>query len=108
MCCRGCCPYEKTQGVPWVTLIARPLSAQTEPPDDRLVTLGALLVQICEQSPSLSDHLEQAAAARIVVSRRAEMLGQVFDALREQCDLDLGRTAVLLVAPVGLDQLTLG
>src|SRR5690242_10290590 len=86
----------------------RSLPAQTESPEDLLVTLRALLVQVSEQTPSLSDHLEQAAAAGVVVRSRAEMLGQVLDAFREQCDLDLWRTAVLVVAAVGLDQLTLG
>src|SRR5512142_2806487 len=100
--------YEKTQGDPWVIRVAGRLPAQTESPDDRLIALGAHLMQVCEQPSPLSDHHEQAATARVVVTGRAEMLGEVLDAFREQCDLDLGRTAVLLVAAVGLDQLTLG
>src|SRR6267143_815776 len=84
------------------------LPPQTEAPDDRLIALGALLMQVCEQPPPLSDHAEQAATARVVVSGRAKMLGQVLDALREQCDLDFRGPGVLVVATVRRDQLTLG
>ena len=44
------------------------------------------------QPPPLPDHRKQAATARVVVTSRAEMLGQVRDALGEQSDLDFRRT----------------
>src|SRR6266849_1438962 len=102
ICC-GCASYEKTQAPAWVIRIAGSLPPQTESPDDRLVALGALLMQVGEQPPPLSDHAEQAATARAVVLGRAEMIGQVLDAVREQCDLDLRGSGILLVATVCLD-----
>src|SRR2546428_2922669 len=103
----GAFAYEKPQGRPWVTRLAGSLPAQTEAPEDRLIALGALLMQVREQPPPLSDHREQAATARTVVSCRSEMLGQVLDALGEECDLDFGGTAVLVVAAVRRDDLAL-
>jgi hypothetical protein len=65
-------------------------------------------MQVGEEPPPLSDHLKQAAPTGIVVAGCSEMFGQMLDALREDCDLDLRRTGVFVVAPVGLDDLTLG
>jgi len=103
----GAFAYEKTQGLPWVTRLAGSLPAQTKAPEHCLIALGALLVQVREQPPPLSDHAEQAVAALVVITRRAEILGQVLDALGEECDLDFGGTAVLVVAAVGRDDLAL-
>ena len=65
-------------------------------------------MQVGEEPPPLSDHLEQTATTGIVVARCAKVFGQMLDALREDCDLDLRRTGVFVVASVGLDDLTLG
>src|SRR5207244_10770625 len=52
-CFVGAFAYEKTQGLPWVTRLAGSLPAQTKAPEHCLIALGALLVQVREQTPPL-------------------------------------------------------
>jgi hypothetical protein len=73
--------------------------SQAEPPDDFLVSLGTLPVKVCEQAPTLADHLEQPTPAGTVVLRLAQVLGQMLDAFGEDRDLYLRRACVLLVLP---------
>ena len=51
----------------------------------------------------VAGHLEQAAAAVMVLLMRLEMLSQVGDALCQDCDLNLGRTGVALMLSIILD-----
>src|SRR5437773_2765218 len=89
--------YDNTQGFPWVFRSTRAVSpSQTESPDDVLVSLWASSVQVGEQPSALTDHREQAATTRVVVAGRAQMLGEVLDALGQERDLDLRRAGVLL------------
>jgi len=100
--------YEKTQEFPWVFRSTRAVSpSQTESPDDVLVSLWASSVQVGEQPSALTDHREQAATTRVVVAGRAQMLGEVLDALGQERDLDLRRAGVLLLTAVGRDHLVL-
>ena len=59
------------------------------------------------QPAALADELEQPAAAVVVVLVRAQVLGEVADALGEQRDLDLGGTGVAVVLLVVGDDLGL-
>src|SRR5438552_13959111 len=82
--------------------------AQFEPADDLLVSLRALPVEVCEQAPSLTDHLEEPPAARRVVLRPPQVLGQMCDAFGEDRDLHLRRAGVFLVLPELRDHFAFG
>jgi hypothetical protein len=71
----------------WIACATSP--TQFEPRDDLLVSLWALPVQVSEQAPTLSDHLEEPAASGGVVLRLPQVLGQMLDALGENGDLYL-------------------
>ena len=73
------------------------LLAQTQLGDEGTVTVDVLLLQIGQQVAAAADHLEQAAAAVVIVLVGLEVLGQVIDASGQQSDLNLGRTGVTLV-----------
>ena len=73
------------------------LLAQTQLSDQGTITVDVLLLQIGQQIAAAADHLEQAAAAVVVMLVGLEMLGQVVDACGEQRDLNLRRTGVALV-----------
>src|SRR5699024_1731460 len=73
------------------------LLAQTQFSDQSAVTVDVLLLQIGKQVAAAADHLEQAAAAVVVVLVALQVLGQVVDARGQQRDLDLRGTGVALV-----------
>src|SRR5688572_22999711 len=71
--------------------------SQPEPADDVQVSRPVLARQILEQTVALTDHLEQAAARRVVLLVRLEVFGQLVDALGQDRDLHFRRPRVLLV-----------
>src|SRR5947209_5229718 len=81
------------------------LLAEPEALDGRAVALDVLPLQVVEQAAAAADHLEQAAAAVVVLGVGLEVLGQLDDAMRQDRDLHLGRTGVALMRPVLVDDL---
>src|SRR4051794_9098747 len=73
------------------------LAAQAELLDQGAVALEILALQVVQEAAAPSDELEQAATRVVVVLVRAEVLGQLVDALGQHRDLDLGRAGVRLV-----------
>src|SRR5262245_25319087 len=75
-------------------------AAQAETIDQRLVACRIRLLQIVEQLAALIDHLEQSPTGVMVARVRGEVLGEPFDACRQQGYLDLRRTRVVCAAAV--------
>src|SRR4051812_24786325 len=73
------------------------LAAQAELLDQGAVALEILALQVIQEAAAPSDELEQAATRVVVVLVRAEVLGQLVDALGQHRDLDLGRAGVRLM-----------
>src|SRR5215210_5057026 len=61
------------------------LPAQAEAGDKRPVALDVVLAHVVEQAPPATDEHEQAPPAVVVLLVHLEMLGEVVDALREDC-----------------------
>jgi len=76
--------------------------------DDGSVALDVGALQVIQQPAPLADQLEQPTPRVVVVSVRFEMVGEVIDPLAEDRDLDFGRSGVLVVQTVGLDDARLG
>ena len=76
------------------------LPANTQVRDHLTITLDVALLQVVQKAATLADHLQQATAGVVVLAVDLEVLGEVADALREQGDLDLGRTGVVIAALV--------
>src|SRR5215510_7082239 len=72
------------------------LAAQTEPVDQCLVARLFPRLQIVEEAAALRHELQETTAGVVVLLVVLEMLGQVLDALRQDCDLDFRRTGVAL------------
>ena len=83
------------------------LLSQAELADDRAVTLDVVLLQVVQQTSSVTNHLLQTAAAVEVLLVSLEVLGQVSDAVGQDSNLYLGRTCVTLVGSVLLDDVEL-
>jgi hypothetical protein len=66
-----------------------------------------MTLQIVEELATAGRHLKKATTRVKVFAVRAQVLGQMIDASREQGDLDLGRTGILLVGFVFCDDLGL-
>src|SRR5829696_2366098 len=79
------------------------LPAQPEAGVDGPVALHVVPPQVRLQAPPAPHQLEQAPPTVVVALVHPEVLVEVVDALREEGDLDLGRTGVGLVEPVLLD-----
>src|SRR5579884_2891768 len=82
----------------------RPSTAQPEAPDQRLVAARIRALEVIEQAPPLPHHNEQAAPRVKVLLVRAEMVGEVADALGQNCDLHLGRARIVGFRGVFLDE----
>src|SRR6056297_1870416 len=79
--------------------LGRRLTADAQFLDHRAVALDILALQIVEQAPSLADDLEQTPPRVVVLLVGPEMLGQIGDSLRQEGNLDFGRTSVPFVGP---------
>ena len=73
------------------------LAAQFELFEDRGVAIEVGALQVVEQLAATGRHGDQAAAGVEVLAVFPEVLGEVFDARGEQCDLHFGRAGVILV-----------
>src|SRR5690242_1653641 len=71
---------------------------------DGSVALRIFLPQVLEQPSALADEHEQAAPRVVVLLVGLEVVGQAVDPLREERDLNLGRSGVALVHLELLDQ----
>lgn len=86
-----------------VQAVTEALLTQTELLDDRTVTSDIGLLEVCEKVSSVTDHLEKAATAVVILVVRLHVFGQIVDAVGQECNLNLGRTGVSLVHCVLLD-----
>ena len=73
------------------------LLAQVQLLDDGTVTLDVYLLEVAEEVSSVTDHLQHAAAAVVILVVCLEVLGKSVDAMGKDRDLNLGRTGVALV-----------
>jgi hypothetical protein len=82
---------------------ARPSPPEPELGDDSPVTFDVGALQVVQQPATLADQLEQPASRVVVVGVRLEVVGEVVDPFAEDGDLDFGRSGVLLIEAVRLD-----
>src|SRR5438034_8007143 len=79
------------------------LAAQSELRDEGPIPVVVLADEIGQEPTSLPDELEESATRMMVLGKGPKMPVEVPDALREECDLDLGRSGVSLVDRVVRD-----
>ena len=79
------------------------LLTNTELGDNGAVTLHVLLGQVVQHLTALTDHLQQAAAAVVVVDVDLQVLGELLDAGGQNGDLHLGGAGVSGMGAVGLN-----
>jgi hypothetical protein len=83
------------------------LASQAQFLNQCAVPLQVPLLEVVQEPSAAADELQQPAARVVVLRVRAQMLGQLVDALGEQCDLHLGRAGVLAGPAVLADDLLL-
>ena len=71
--------------------------ADTKPFDQRTVLLDVTLLDVLEKAATLTDELHEAATRVVVLFVHLEMLGQVADALGQDCNLNLYVAGVMLI-----------
>jgi hypothetical protein len=81
------------------------LLADTQFLDQGPVSLDILFLQIVEQSTSLADQLQQAAAGVVIFAVSLEMVSQMIDSFAQDCNLDLRGAGVRSMRPVRADNL---
>ncbi len=79
------------------------LLSDSELRDDGSVALDVNFFKVVEQTTTLTYHLEQTAARMTILLMGLEMLGEVIDALSEECDLNLWGTRIALVESILID-----
>src|ERR1700730_1705907 len=77
---------------------------QSAPADQIRVAAGVRPLEIVEQAAPLTDHDQEPAPRVKVLLMRAEMIGQVADALRQDRHLNLGRAGVVIFRTIFADQ----
>jgi hypothetical protein len=70
------------------------LLADAELPNDGLITLGIVSLEVVEQATPLADQHEQAAARAVVLLVRLEVVRQLANAFTDNGDLNLGTPRV--------------
>src|SRR5262245_720334 len=98
----ACAPRE-----PPACLITGPLAADAQTLDDLLITPLVARLDVVEKPAAQTHHFEQTAPRMIVVLVQLEVLGKPVNALGKQRDLDLGRTGVIFLGGVILNELQL-
>ena len=81
------------------------LLTNTELLNERAITSNVLLREIIEKPAALTYHLEKTALTMMVLCVLLEVWCERVDVLREESDLDLGRTGVIRVLAVLGDDL---
>ena len=74
-----------------------PLSADVQFLDELLVAFAVFLFQIVQQTPTGTDHLDQAEAGTVVLCMRHEVLGKHVDALGQQGNLHVAGACIPLM-----------
>ncbi len=72
-----------------ITASGTTLFADAEFPNDRLVALGIVSLEVVEQATPLADQHKQAAARAMVLLVRLEVIRQLANAFTDDGDLDL-------------------
>src|SRR4029453_1179376 len=83
------------------------LPAQAELLDEGAVALDVLSLKVVEESPALTDELQEPATRVVILRMRPQMLGEIVDPSREKGYLHLRRTSVGGPLPVLLDDFQL-
>src|SRR3954447_25515395 len=93
--------------MPGVEVRRRVLAAKAQRADDGSIARRVLLDQIRKKAPALTHELEETASRMVVLGKAGEVPVQVPDPLRQERDLDLGRSGVAVLDGVGTDDLLL-
>ena len=65
--------------------------------DKGAVLVDVLTLDVLQKATTLTDEHHQTATGVVVLLVNLQVLGEVADALGEDCDLDLGATGIMLV-----------
>ena len=73
------------------------LFAQVQFVDQFFITIGFCFAQIIEQAPALRDHLEEAAARRMIFPVSLKVFSQMLDPAGEKCDLHIRAAGIFFM-----------
>src|SRR5437879_10018374 len=76
------------------------LLSDTELIDDDAITLVVGLLEVIEKTAPAADEFQKSAAAVVIFRVRLEMLRQIGNSVREECDLHFWGTGIAIVSGV--------
>jgi len=79
------------------------LLAEMELLEDNLVAFRRGVLEVIKELAALRDHLEEPAPGRMVLDVGFQVFRQLVNALREECDLNVGTSRVFFVESEGRD-----
>src|SRR5688500_10075896 len=94
---------ENTRGGPCSPPRGDRLLTNAELVDDRAVALHVDLLEVVQQTAAAPDELQKAAAGVVVLRVRLEVLGQIADAVREECNLHFWRPGIGVMDAILVD-----
>jgi hypothetical protein len=83
------------------------LLTDTELVDDRAVPLHIGLLEVIKKPAAASDELQKAAAGVVILRVRLEVLGEVGNAVREECNLHFWRPGIGVMNPILVNEVRL-
>src|SRR6185369_8067169 len=95
----------RTAGGDAMTIWLSPADAQ--PVDELLVPVLVGRLDVIEQPAPLAHELEQPAPRMVILGMRLEVIGEIGDALGQDCDLNFWRTGIAGFGRILLDKLLL-
>lgn len=66
-----------------------------------------ILLQVCKMSLTIGNHAQKSPSGVVVLAMLLQMIGKFMDLLAQKSNLNLGRTAILVVDASFLDDLNL-
>src|SRR5688572_25544984 len=94
---------ENTRGGPLGPPRGGRLLTNAELVDDRAVALHVDLLEVIQQAAAAPDQLQKAAAGVVILRVRLEVLGQIADAVREECNLHFWRPGIGVMDAILVD-----
>jgi len=77
------------------------LFSNAKPLDYGPIPCSILILQVIEKATALSDHPQKAPAGMMILGMDLKMLGQIPDLFAQDGDLNLRRTGIAMVSPIG-------
>jgi len=95
--------HEYVYSMKTVSVAGKPLLADPEFLNDGFVSLGVVILEVVQQTPSFAHQHQKTAPGSVVLLVRLEVLRQFANAFTKDSDLNFGTPRIRIVRPILAD-----